>query len=412
MTREQLIALCDSARATLPALQSATSRDTILSALPAALTAAKQKILAANALDLDRARAKGISPAMLDRLTLTEQRIADIAASIDEVRALPDPLKCEYEDTRPNGMHITRHRVPLGVIAMIYEARPNVTVDASVLCLKSGNAVILRGGSEAIETNRAIVAVLRDALEPFGARDAVALVEDTDRESVNILLTLRGHVDLVIPRGGAGLIRNGVDNARVPVIETGAGNCHVYVHKDADIDMAVNIIINAKTQRPSVCNAAETLLCDSDIAPRFLPAAAAALRERGVELRADETAAKYIEGATPATEDDFAREYNDFILAVGVVDGVEQAVSHVNKYGTRHSEAIVTEDRAAAEYFLTHVDAAALYHNASTRFTDGGVFGMGAEIGISTQKLHVRGPFAMEALTTTQYRVYGDGQVR
>lgn len=412
MTREQLIALCYSARATLPALQSATSRDTILSALPAALTAAKQKILAANALDLDRARAKGISPAMLDRLTLTEQRIADIAASIDEVRALPDPLKCEYEDTRPNGMHITRHRVPLGVIAMIYEARPNVTVDASVLCLKSGNAVILRGGSEAIETNRAIVAVLRDALEPFGARDAVALVEDTDRESVNILLTLRGHVDLVIPRGGAGLIRNVVDNARVPVIETGAGNCHVYVHKDADIDMAVNIIINAKTQRPSVCNAAETLLCDSDIAPRFLPAAAAALRERGVELRADETAAKYIEGATPATEDDFAREYNDFILAVGVVDGVEQAVSHVNKYGTRHSEAIVTEDRAAAEYFLTHVDAAALYHNASTRFTDGGVFGMGAEIGISTQKLHVRGPFAMEALTTTQYRVYGDGQVR
>ena len=201
-------------------------------------------------------------------------------------------------------------------------------------------------------------------------------------------------------------------NARVPVIETGAGNCHVYVHKDADIDMAVNIIINAKTQRPSVCNAAETLLCDSDIAPRFLPAAAAALRERGVELRADETAAKYVEGATPATEDDFAREYNDFILAVGVVDGVEQAVSHVNKYGTRHSEAIVTEDRAAAEYFLTHVDAAALYHNASTRFTDGGVFGMGAEIGISTQKLHVRGPFAMEALTTTQYRVYGDGQVR
>lgn len=412
MTREQLIALCDSARATLPALQSATSRDTILSALPAALTAAKQKILAANALDLDRARAKGISPAMLDRLTLTEQRIADIAASIDEVRALPDPLKCEYEDTRPNGMHITRHRVPLGVIAMIYEARPNVTVDASVLCLKSGNTVILRGGSEAIETNRAIVAVLRDALEPFGARDAVALVEDTDRESVNILLTLRGHVDLVIPRGGAGLIRNVVDNARVPVIETGAGNCHVYVHKDADIDMAVNIIINAKTQRPSVCNAAETLLCDRDIAPRFLPAAAAALREKGVELRADETAAKYIEGATPATEDDFAREYNDFILAVGVVDSVEQAVSHINKYGTRHSEAIVTEDSAAAEYFLTHVDAAALYHNASTRFTDGGVFGMGAEIGISTQKLHVRGPFAMEALTTTQYRVYGDGQVR
>ncbi len=412
MTREQLIALCDSARASLPALHTATTREAILAALPAALTAARDKILAANKIDLARARDKGISPAMLDRLTLTEQRLCDIAASIDEVRALPDPLKCEYEDTRPNGMHITRHRVPLGVIAMIYEARPNVTVDASVLCLKSGNAVILRGGSEAIETNRAIVSVLRDALAPFGARDAVSLVEDTDRESVNILLTLRGHVDLVIPRGGAGLIRNVVDNARVPVIETGAGNCHVYVHRDADIDMAVNIIINAKTQRPSVCNAAETLLCDRAIAEKFLPVAAAALREKGVELRADEVAARYIESAVPATEEDFAREYIDFILAVGVVDGVEQAVSHINKYGTRHSEAIVTEDRAAAEYFLTHVDAAALYHNASTRFTDGGVFGMGAEIGISTQKLHVRGPFAMEALTTTQYRVYGEGQVR
>lgn len=412
MTKDQLITLCASARAALPALHTAESRDRALSVLPAALKESQQKILAANAIDLERARQKGISAAMLDRLTLTEQRLSDIAASIEEVRALPDPLGCEYEDTRPNGMHVTRHRVPLGVIAMIYEARPNVTVDASVLCLKSGNAVILRGGSEAIETNRAIVAVLRDALTPLGARDAVSLVEDTDRESVNILLTLRGHIDLVIPRGGAGLIRNVVDNARVPVIETGAGNCHVYVHADADIDMAVNIIINAKTQRPSVCNAAETLLCDAAIAPAFLPAAAAALQDKGVELRADAVAMKYMEGAVPATEEDFAREYNDFILAVGVVEGVEQAVAHVNKYSTRHSEAIVTENAQAAEYFLTHVDAAALYHNASTRFTDGGVFGMGAEIGISTQKLHVRGPFAMEALTTTQYRVYGTGQVR
>lgn len=412
MTKTELIALCDAARASLPSLLSADSRDRILAALPAALIAAQDKILAANDIDLTRAREKGISAAMLDRLTLTQSRIADIAASIDEVRALPDPIRCEYEDTRPNGMHITRHRVPLGVIAMVYEARPNVTVDASVLCLKSGNAVILRGGSEAIETNRAIVAVLRDALSPFGARDAVSLIEDTDRESVNILLTLRGHVDLVIPRGGAGLIRNVVDNARVPVIETGAGNCHVYVHSSADISMAVNIIINAKTQRPSVCNAAETLLCDAAIAERFLPVAAAALREKNVELRADSAVMKYIPDATPATDDDFAREYNDYILAVGVVDNVEQAVRHINKYGTRHSETIVAEDSAAAEYFLTHVDAAALYHNASTRFTDGGVFGMGAEIGISTQKLHVRGPFAMEALTTTQYRVYGNGQVR
>lgn len=412
MTREQLISLASDAREALPAIAAKEVRDGMLAALPSALAAGEREILEANAQDLDRARQRGISDAMLDRLTLTPARLADIAASIDEVRALPDPLGCEYTDVRPNGMKVTRHRVPLGVIAMIYEARPNVTVDASVLCLKSGNAVILRGGSEAIETNRAIVAVIRRALIPFGAENAVSLIEDTDRESVNVLLTLRGHVDLVIPRGGAGLIRNVVDNARVPVIETGAGNCHVYVHSAADIDMAVKIIINAKTQRPSVCNAAETLLCDTAIAERFLPVAAAALKDKGVELRADAAAIRYVEGAVPATEDDLAREYNDFILAVAVVDGVEQAVRHVNKYGTRHSEAIVTEDAAAAEYFLTHVDAAAVYHNASTRFTDGGVFGMGAEIGISTQKLHVRGPFAMEALTTTQYRVFGEGQIR
>lgn len=412
MTEKELISMCRAARGVLPALASPEARDKILAAIPGALRAARDHILHANARDLVAARERGISAAMLDRLTLTPERLDAIAASVDEVRALPDPLGLEYEDRRPNGLYVTRWRVPLGVIGMIYEARPNVTVDASVLCLKSGNAVILRGGSEALGTNRAIVAVLREVLTPFGARDAVALVGDTDRESVNIMLTLRGYIDLIIPRGGAGLIRNVVDNSRVPVIETGAGNCHVYVHSSADLDMAVNIIVNAKTSRPSVCNAAETLLCDRAIAPEFLPRAAAALSERGVELRASAGALPYVPGGIPATEQDFATEYNDYILSIGVVEDVKEAVAHIGKYGTRHSEAIVATDAAAVEYFMTHVDAAALYHNASTRFTDGGVFGMGAEIGISTQKLHVRGPFAMEALTTTQYRVLGTGQVR
>lgn len=412
MTEKELISMCRAARATLPTLVEGDTRDRSLAAIPAALRSAREHILSANARDLIAARERGISPAMLDRLTLTPERLDAIAASVDEVRALPDPLRLEYEDTRPNGLHITRRRVPLGVIGMIYEARPNVTVDAAVLCIKSGNAVILRGGSEALNTNRAIVSVLREALTPLGVRDAVALIDDTDRESVNVMLTLRGHIDLIIPRGGAGLIRKVVDHSRVPVIETGAGNCHVYVHSSADLDRAVNIIVNAKTSRPSVCNAAETLLCDRAVAPTFLPRAAEALRRRGVELRADAEALPLIPGAVPATEQDAATEYNDLILCVCVVEDVAEAVAHINKYGTRHSEAIVANDAAAIEYFMNHVDAAVLYSNASTRFTDGGVFGMGAEIGISTQKLHVRGPFAMEALTTTQYRVRGDGQVR
>lgn len=412
MTEKELISMCRAARATLPTLIEGDTRDRILAAIPAVLRSAREHILSANARDLIAARERGMSSAMLDRLTLTHERLDAIAASVDEVRALPDPLRLEYEDTRPNGLHITRWRVPLGVVGMIYEARPNVTVDAAVLCLKSGNAVILRGGSEALNTNRAIVSALREALTPFGVRDAVALIGDTDRESVNVMLTLRGHIDLIIPRGGAGLIRKVVDNSRVPVIETGAGNCHVYVHSSADIDRAVNIIVNAKTSRPSVCNAAETLLCDRAVAAEYLPRAAEALSAHGVELRADTEALALMPGAVPASEQDFATEYNDLILSVGVVEDVHEAVAHINKYGTHHSEAIVANDAAAIDYFMTHVDAAALYSNASTRFTDGGVFGMGAEIGISTQKLHVRGPFAMEALTTTQYRVSGDGQVR
>lgn len=412
MTREQLIEMCAAARASLPSIITADARDAILRAMSAALTQNKGAILAANAIDVKNAKTNGTSPAMIDRLTLNEARLTDAASAVLDVAALPDPLRIESENRRPNGMNIVKQRVPLGVIAMVYEARPNVTIDASALALRSGNAVILRGGREAINTNTAIVAAIRSAIAPFGAENAVSLIADTSRESVNILLTLRGHVDLVIPRGGAGLIRNVVDNAKVPVIETGAGNCHVYVHESADVDMAVKIIVNAKASRPSVCNAAENLLCDRKIAAKFLPAAASALREAGVELRCCAESAKYIEGAALASDEDFYTEYNDYILSIKLVDGVAEAVSHINSHGTKHSEAIVAADEAAVAYFMSNVDAAAVYANASTRFTDGGVFGMGAEIGISTQKLHVRGPFALEALTTSQYRVYGEGQVR
>lgn len=412
MTREQLIEMCAAARASLPSILAADARNTILRAMSSALIENKESILAANAIDIENAKANGTSPAMIDRLTLNEARLADAASAVLDVAALPDPLRVESENRRPNGMNIVKQRVPLGVIAMVYEARPNVTIDASALALRSGNAVILRGGREAINTNTAIVAAIRSAIAPYGAENAVSLIADTSRESVNILLTLRGHVDLVIPRGGAGLIRNVVDNAKVPVIETGAGNCHVYVHESADVDMAVKIIVNAKASRPSVCNAAENLLCDAKIAAKFLPAAASALREAGVELRCCAESAKYIEGAVLATDEDFYTEYNDYILSIKLVDGVEEAVAHINSHGTKHSEAIVAADEAAVAYFMSNVDAAAVYANASTRFTDGGVFGMGAEIGISTQKLHVRGPFALEALTTSQYRVYGEGQVR
>ncbi len=412
MNRDELIKICNSARETLPSLAGSGARESMLRAISCALSENKGEILRANETDREEAKRNGINSAMLDRLTLTGARIDDAAASVLEVAKLQDPLGAVSENIRPNGLKIIKQRVPLGVIAMIYEARPNVTIDAAVLCLRSGNAVILRGGREAINSNKALVRIIRDAIAPFGARDAVNLITDTSHESVNTLLTMRGYVDLIIPRGGAGLIRNVVENSKVPVIETGAGNCHVYVHSSADIKMAVEIIVNAKTSRPSVCNAAENLICDRAIAPVFLPAAAKALRERGVELRVSEECLKYIPDAKLATDEDFYTEYNDYILAVGIVSDVKEAVKHINKYGTKHSEAIVASDADAAEYFLANVDAAAVYHNASTRFTDGGVFGMGAEIGISTQKLHVRGPFALEALTTTQYRIYGSGQVR
>lgn len=412
MDKAGLSAICTSARNTIPVISDAKKRYEMLTCVSASLLSAKDEIISENIKDRENAKLAGMSDSMLDRLTLDDGRVSALARAVLDVRDLPEVLVTESVKELSNGLTVNKIRVPLGVIAMIYEARPNVTSDAASLCLKSGNAVILRGGKEAINSNRAIVKAIRAALTPFGAENAVNLIEDTSHESVDIMMTMRGEIDLMIPRGGTSLIRHVVDNAKVPVIETGAGNCHVYVHQSADTDMAVNIIVNAKTSRPSVCNAAETLLVDRGIAEKFLPIAEKALFEHHTELRVCGECAKILPDCRRATEEDYYKEYNDYILAVKIVSDVEEAVSHINKYGTKHSEAIVSEDEKATEYFMTHVDAAALYHNASTRFTDGGVFGMGAEIGISTQKLHARGPFALEALTTVQYRIYGSGQVR
>ncbi|MBQ8400282.1 MAG: glutamate-5-semialdehyde dehydrogenase [Clostridia bacterium] len=412
MNRDELIANSRKARGVLPQLLEEERRIQALGALQEALKEGEADILKANRGDLERGKSAGLSDAMLDRLLLTKERLCSMVSAIEVVKTLPDPLGVERESTLENGLLVRRCRVPLGVIGMIYEARPNVTADAAALAIKSGNGVILRGGKEALETNKALVGAMRTQLSRLGLEDLIYLIEDTDRSTVDLLLSLRGEIDLVIPRGGAGLIRHVVDHAKVPVIETGAGNCHVYVHKGADLEKALRVLINAKTSRPSVCNAAETLLCDEAIAPVFLKMADEALSALHVELRAQEGARVYMPHALPASEEDFATEYNDYILAVRTVSGIDEALSHIARYSTGHSEAILTEDGQAAEYFLDRVDAAAVYHNASTRFTDGGVFGMGAEIGISTQKLHTRGPFAMESLTTIKYKVKGNGQVR
>jgi len=390
-------------------------KDRALEAIAQALTGRAEEILSANAADVAAAREAGMTPAMTDRLRLTAERIDGIASAVREVIALPDPVgRTDSGVTRPNGLIIYKTRVPLGVIGIIYEARPNVTVDAAALCLKSGNAVILRGGKEAIRSNTALAGIMRAAVEEAGLpADCIQLVEDTSRESAAAMMHLRGYLDVLIPRGGAGLIRSVVENSSVPVIQTGAGNCHVYVDASADVGMAVDIIVNAKTSRPSVCNAAETLLVHRDIAERFLPAAAAALTEKGVELRCCERALAIIGGAgVPAAEEDWATEYDDYILAVRVVDDIDEAMAHIARYGTMHSEAIVTESYAASQKFTRGVDAAAVYVNASTRFTDGGEFGLGAEIGISTQKLHARGPMGLAELTTIKYIVLGSGQIR
>ena len=371
-------------------------------------------ILEANGLDLDKARANGMSPALLDRLALTEERIASMAEGLRQVASLDDPVgEVTGMKKRPNGLLIGRKRVPLGVVGMIYEARPNVTCDAFALCFKTGNAVILKGGSDAINSNIAIVKVLREVLKERGIdENAVQLIEDTSREAASEFMQMRGYLDVLIPRGGAGLIKAVVENSKVPVIETGTGNCHVFVDESADIDMARRIIINAKTQRIGVCNACESLVIHERIAPEILPLIGEDLGSRGVEIRGDARCRTLIKDAVPASEDDWGREYLDLIISVKTVSGIDEAIEHINRYSTGHSETIVTEDYGNAQRFLDEIDSAAVYVNASTRFTDGFEFGYGAEIGISTQKLHARGPMGLEALTTTKYVIYGNGQVR
>ena len=379
-----------------------------------ALWSRREEILAANAQDLEAGKAAGLSQALLDRLALTEGRIQDMKTAVEEVAKAADPVgRILSGETRPNGLRIEKVTVPLGVIGIIYEARPNVTSDAAALCLKAGNVVILRGGKEAIHSNKAVAGVLRDALEEAGLpADCVQLVEDTSRQSAQELMGLTQYLDVLIPRGGAGLIRSVKENARVPVIETGVGNCHVYVDASADLDMAAEIIYNAKCSRPSVCNAIETILVHQDVAKVALPKIKARLDEKQVELRGCDRARAILPGITPAVEEDWATEYLDYILAVKVVDSLEEALGHIARYSTGHSECIVTQDYTAAQRFLNEVDAAAVYVNASTRFTDGGQFGLGAEIGISTQKLHARGPMGLEQLVSYKFLIRGSGQVR
>lgn len=390
------------------------TKDAALEAIAAALTEKTDEIIAANKIDIENARKNGMRETMIDRLTLTKERISDIAEGVRQVKALRDPIG-EVIDSweRPNGLKIEKRRVPMGVIAIIYEARPNVTVDAAALCLKASNACILRGGSEAINSNKALMKIMQDAAYGAGLPvGSLNIIEDTSRETATRLMKMNGYVDMLIPRGGKGLIKSVVDNATVPIVETAAGNCHVYVDRDADLDMAEKIVINAKVQRPSVCNSAETLIVDKQIADKFLPRIFKALKEKNVEIRADKIAKNICGDVFDASEEDFYTEYNDYIIAVKVADGADEAIAHINKYNTKHSEAIVTENPETAKKFLNEVDAAAVYVNASTRFTDGFEFGFGAEIGISTQKMHARGPMGLDALTSLKYNIYGDGQVR
>lgn len=390
-------------------------KNTALEAIARALETHVADILAANAEDLAAARESGMRDSLLDRLALNEGRIAAMAEGVRQVAALPDPIGETIETTtRPNGLIIGKRRVPLGVIGIIYEARPNVTVDAAVLCLKSGNAVILRGGKEAFHSNSALTALMRGALEEAGlSANCISLVQDTSRESATELMNLTGYLDVLIPRGGAGLIQSVVKNARVPVIQTGVGVCHIYVHEEADLQMAADILYNAKTSRPSVCNAAECVLVDRAVAQDFLPMAWERLRGKDVQWRACTEALDILGGhAVPATDEDWDTEFGDYTLAAKVVSGYDDAVDFIAAHGTGHSEAIVTRDYFAAQQFLDDVDAAAVYVNASTRFTDGFEFGLGAEIGISTQKMHARGPMGLKELTSSKYVIYGTGQIR
>lgn len=389
-------------------------KNSALAAISKALIENKERIISENAKDIEAAKANGMSEAKQDRLKLDEKRIADMAKGVDDLIALGDPIG-EVMDgfTRPNGLRITKVRVPLGVIGIIYESRPNVTVDAAALCLKTGNAVILKGGKEAINSNICLGAIMREAIETAGLpADVIQVVENTSRETTTEIMRLNGYVDVLIPRGSANLIQAVVQNATVPVIETGAGNCHVYVDASADLDMAVDITDNAKTQRPSVCNAIESLLVHKDCAEKFLPMIAERFKSHNVRIYGCDRTMAILSGIEKATETEYATEFNDFVIAVKVVDSIDEAIAHIRKYSTRHSECIVTSSLASAEKFQKEVDAAAVYVNASTRFTDGGEFGFGAEIGISTQKLHARGPMGLRELTTAKYLINGNGQIR
>lgn len=389
-------------------------KNSALKSIADALIASSGKILKANKIDLENAKANGMSEAMQDRLKLTEERIAGMAEGLVQLTALQDPIGEVIDGfKRPNGLQIVKRRVPLGVLGIIFESRPNVTADAAGLCIKSGNACILRGGKEAINSNIAIAEIFSETLEKSGLpKDAVQLIDNTSREVSTAMMKLNDYIDVLIPRGGAGLIRSVVQNATVPVIQTGTGNCHVFVDETADLEMAVNIVINAKTQRPSVCNAMETLLVHEAVADKFLNAVCTKLKEKNVELRGCEKSKGYFADMNDATEADWKTEYDDLILAVKVVSGVEEAIEHINTYGTRHSEAIVTKNFDNATKFQNEIDASCVYVNASTRFTDGFEFGFGAEIGISNQKLHARGPMGLTELTTFKYLISGNGQCR
>ena len=396
------------------AILSSSVKNAALMEMANALEKRAELVLEANAADLEDARGKGLKRSYLDRLMLNEARIQQMAEGLRQTAALPDPIaQGDYSTVRPNGLEIRRVRVPIGVIGIIYEARPNVTADATALCLKSGNAVILRGGSEAIRSNTAIASLLSKAAVKMGIPEgAVQFVDFPDREAVDAMTHMRGLLDVIIPRGGAGLIQHIVTNSTVPVIETGTGVCHTFVDETADFDMAIKIAVNAKTSHPSVCNAMETLLVHEAIAPEFLPKLSWAMGEKHVEMRGDERAREICPEMKEATEEDWSTEYGDLILSIKVVPDLDAAIAHINKYNTGHSETIVTENLANAHRFQKEVDAAAVYVNASTRFTDGFEFGFGAEIGISTQKLHARGPMGLEALTSTKYLIYVEGQVR
>ena len=411
-----LIRLGENARRAAGALMvaAAPAKNAALEAIARTLEENAAEIFAANAEDIAAGKAAGIAPNLLDRMLLDEKRLAGIVEGVRQVAALKDPIgEVLHAETLPNGLIVSQMRVPLGVVGMIYEARPNVTVDAAVLCLKSGNAVILRGSKDILRSNICLVKLMRQALTEAGLDpDCIALVEDPSRETATAFMKLSGYLDVLIPRGGAGLIRSTVENATVPVIETGTGNCHVYVDKDADLEKALPILMNAKTQRTSVCNACESLLIHRAVADAFGPAAVKALLEKGVVIHGDETARTWDSRILPAAEEDYYKEYLALELSVKVVDSAEEAIAHINKYSTKHSDCIVSENYTAVKKFLLGVDSACVYANASTRFSDGFEFGLGAEIGISTQKLHARGPMGLTALTTYKYVVLGEGQVR